>query len=53
MIRNVLFPNVASWPEYIKRPVQKAEAIEPVIQQIFDQVKKEGDAGLKAGPYIK
>jgi len=48
MIRNVLFPNVASWPEYIKRPVQKAEAIEPVIQQIFDQVKKEGDAGLKA-----
>jgi histidinol dehydrogenase len=28
--------------------VQQLEIIEPVIQQIFDQVKAEGDAGLRA-----
>jgi len=47
MIRNVLYPEPSRWPEYIQRPVQKLEIIEPIIQQIFDQVKKEGDAGLK------
>jgi len=47
MIRSVLYPEPDRWPEYIQRPVQKLEVIEPIIQQIFDQVKKEGDAGLK------
>jgi len=48
MIRSVLYPEKSRWPEYIQRPVQKLETIEPVIQQIFDQVKAEGDAGLRA-----
>ncbi|PIQ21755.1 MAG: histidinol dehydrogenase [Cytophagales bacterium CG18_big_fil_WC_8_21_14_2_50_42_9] len=47
-MRSVLYPEKSRWPEYIKRPVQKLETIEPVIQQIFDQVKAEGDAGLRA-----
>lgn len=48
MIRKVLNPGVEQWPDLVRRPVQKLETIEPVIQQIFDQVQAEGDAGLRA-----
>ena len=47
MIRSILYPEQSRWPEYMQRPVQKLETIEPVIQQIFDQVKAEGDVGLR------
>ncbi|WP_026464506.1 histidinol dehydrogenase [Adhaeribacter aquaticus] len=46
-MRKVINPDIATWPDLVKRPVQKLEAIEPVIQQIFDQVREKGDAGLK------
>lgn len=48
MIRKVVNPGFAQWADLVRRPVQKLETIEPVIQQIFDQVKATGDAGLKA-----
>lgn len=48
MIRRVLNPAAGQWPDLVKRPVQKLETIQPVIQQIFDQVQQEGDAGLRA-----
>jgi histidinol dehydrogenase len=48
MIRRVLNPGPAQWPELVRRPVQQLETIEPVIQQIFDQVRAQGDAGLRA-----
>ena len=48
MIRKVLNPGLGQWADLIRRPVQKLETIEPVIQQIFDQVQAEGDAGLRA-----
>ena len=48
MIRRILYPESSSWSALTQRPVQKLEAIEPVIQQIFNQVQAEGDAGLKA-----
>jgi histidinol dehydrogenase len=48
MIRKILNPGFELWGDLIRRPVQKLETIEPVIQQIFDQVKAEGDAGLRA-----
>jgi histidinol dehydrogenase len=48
MIRKVVNPGVEQWPELVQRPVQQLATIEPVIQQIFDQVQAEGDAGLRA-----
>jgi histidinol dehydrogenase len=48
MIRKVIYPDPAEWPALTQRPVQKPETIEPAIQAIFAQVKKEGDAGLRA-----
>lgn len=48
MIRKIMYPEASAWSALTQRPVQELEAIEPVIQQIFDQVQAEGDAGLKA-----
>ncbi|KAA5547746.1 histidinol dehydrogenase [Adhaeribacter rhizoryzae] len=48
MIRKKLYPAPAEWPALTQRPVQQLAAIEPAIQAIFDQVKAEGDAGVKA-----
>ncbi|MGV3589212.1 MAG: histidinol dehydrogenase [Adhaeribacter sp.] len=48
MIRKKLYPAPAEWPALTQRPVQQLAAIEPAIQAIFDQVKTEGDAGVRA-----
>ena len=48
MIRKKLYPAPAEWPTLTQRPVQQLAAIEPAIQAIFDQVKAEGDAGVRA-----
>ncbi|GEO03637.1 histidinol dehydrogenase [Adhaeribacter aerolatus] len=48
MIRQVLYPTPDEWPALTQRPVQQLAAIEPAIQAIFERVKAEGDAGLRA-----
>lgn len=46
-MRKILYPEVKTWPELTRRPVQQLETIEPIIEEIFKQVRTEGDAGLK------
>ncbi|KQK25618.1 histidinol dehydrogenase [Chryseobacterium aquaticum] len=41
-----IFPGKNSWNELIKRPVLKREEISEIVQNIFDEVKKNGDQAL-------
>lgn len=41
-----IFPNKKSWNELIKRPVLKREEISEIVQNIFDEVKENGDQAL-------
>lgn len=41
-----IFPGKNSWNELIKRPVLKREEISETVQNIFDEVKKNGDQAL-------
>lgn len=41
-----IFPDKNSWNELIKRPVLKREEISEIVQNIFDEVKKNGDQAL-------
>lgn len=41
-----IFPDKKSWNELIKRPVLKREEISEIVQNIFDEVKENGDQAL-------
>lgn len=41
-----IFPDKKSWNELVKRPVLKREEISETVQNIFDEVKKNGDHAL-------
>ena len=41
-----IFPGKNSWNKLIKRPVLKREEISEIVQNIFDEVKKNGDQAL-------
>ncbi|WP_242135227.1 histidinol dehydrogenase [Aestuariivivens marinum] len=40
-------PNSASWPEILKRPTQTVNDIEGVVNEIFQDVKKNGDSAIQ------
>ena len=43
----IAFPDVDQWPALLARPVQDAQDIEAKVSPILQQVRKEGDAGIK------
>ncbi|WP_142786064.1 histidinol dehydrogenase [Changchengzhania lutea] len=40
-------PNRSEWSDILKRPTQTVYAIEATVNQIFDDVKREGDVAIK------
>ncbi|PSR52986.1 histidinol dehydrogenase [Adhaeribacter arboris] len=46
MLKKVVYPDRATWPELIKRPVQEYETIEEQIKTVFNQVRDNGDKAL-------
>lgn len=44
IIRN---PNKASWSDLIKRPTQSVDSIEDTVVQIFDDVRRNGNAAIQ------
>ena len=42
------FPERGQWPALLARPVLEAKDIEARVQPVLEQVKNEGDAGIKA-----
>lgn len=47
MLKKITYPEPATWPELVKRPVQQFETLEKQIKIIFDQVQQSGDAALR------
>lgn len=41
------FPDKSQWPSLLARPVQNAQDIEAKVSPILEQVKNQGDAGLR------
>lgn len=41
-------PERSEWAKILSRPTQSFEAIEPVVREVFEKVKSDGDTALKA-----
>jgi histidinol dehydrogenase len=48
MIRQILYPEPDSWQDLLQRPVQQFDKLEPLILEIFQQIRTGGDAALQA-----
>ena len=47
MIRNIIYPKKETWPEILKRPTQTVKEIETTVNQVFEDVQKNGDTAIK------
>ena len=46
-MRNIIYPKKETWPEILKRPTQTVKEIETTVNQIFEDVQKNGDTAIK------
>ena len=47
MIRNIIYPKKETWSEILKRPTQTVKEIETTVNQVFEDVQKNGDTAMK------
>ena len=47
MIRNIIYPKKETWFEILKRPTQTVKEIETTVNQVFEDVQKNGDTAIK------
>ena len=47
MMRNIVYPKKETWPEILKRPTQTVKEIETTVNQVFEDVQKNGDTSIK------
>ena len=47
MIRNIIYPKKETWSEILKRPTQTVKEIETTVNQVFEDVQKNGDTAIK------
>lgn len=46
-MNTIVNPKKGQWPELLKRPTQTIEAIESTVNAVFEDVKRNGDAGIQ------
>ena len=46
-MRNIIYPKKETWPEILKRPTQTVKEIETTVNQVFEDVQKNGDTSIK------
>ena len=46
-MRNIVYPKKETWPEILKRPTQTVKEIETTVNQVFEDVQKNGDTAIK------
>ena len=46
-MRNTIYPKRETWSEILKRPTQTVKEIETTVNQIFEDVQKNGDTAIK------
>jgi histidinol dehydrogenase len=47
MMRNIIYPKKETWTEILKRPTQTVKEIETTVNQVFEDVQKNGDTAIK------
>ena len=47
MIRYIIYPKKETWSEILKRPTQTVKEIETTVNQVFEDVQKNGDTAIK------
>lgn len=45
-MKTIINPKIGEWPEVLKRPTQTVDDIEATVNQIFDDVKRNGDTAI-------
>ena len=46
-MRNIIYPKKETWAEILKRPTQTVKEIETTVNQVFEDVQKNGDTAIK------
>ena len=46
-MRNIIYPKKETWTEILKRPTQTVKEIETTVNQVFEDVQKNGDTAIK------
>ena len=46
-MRNIIYPKKETWPEILIRPTQTVKEIETTVNQVFEDVQKNGDTAIK------
>lgn len=46
-MKKIINPSKSDWPQLIERPTQTVEAIEETVTSIFDDIKRNGNDGVK------
>ena len=46
-MRNTIYPKRETWSEILKRPTQTVKEIETTVNQVFEDVQKNGDTAIK------
>ena len=47
MMRNIIYPKKENWAKILKRPTQTVKEIETTVNQVFEDVQKNGDTAIK------
>ena len=46
-MRNIIYPKKETWAKILKRPTQTVKEIETTVNQVFEDVQKNGDTAMK------
>ena len=46
-MRNIIYPKKENWAKILKRPTQTVKEIETTVNQVFEDVQKNGDTAIK------
>ena len=46
-MRNIIYPKKENWAKILKRPTQTVKEIETTVNQVFEDVQKNGDIAIK------
>ena len=46
-MRNIIYPKKETWAKILKRPTQTVKEIETTVNQVFEDVQKNGDTSIK------
>ena len=46
-MRNIIYPKKETWAKILKRPTQTVKEIETTVNQVFEDVQKNGDTAIK------